>query len=46
MNCGKPVIHVTQGTVATEVDDLIAPTLQALADEDVLVVAASLWQLI
>ena len=41
MNCGKPVIHVTQGTVATEVDDLIAPTLQALADEDVLVVAAT-----
>jgi UDP:flavonoid glycosyltransferase YjiC (YdhE family) len=38
---GKPVIHVTQGTVATEADDLIVPTLQALADEDVLVVAAT-----
>jgi UDP:flavonoid glycosyltransferase YjiC (YdhE family) len=41
MNCGKPVIHVTQGTVATEADDLIVPTLQALADEDVLVVATT-----
>ncbi len=38
---GKPVVHVTQGTVATEADDLIVPTLQALADEDVLVVAAT-----
>ncbi len=38
---GKPVIHVTQGTVATSPDDLIVPTLQALADEDVLVVAAT-----
>ncbi|MBW4546683.1 MAG: glycosyltransferase [Symplocastrum torsivum CPER-KK1] len=38
---GKPVIHVTQGTVATDADDLIVPTLQALADEDVLVVAAT-----
>ncbi|MDP8963061.1 MAG: glycosyltransferase [Cyanobacteriota bacterium] len=41
MNCPKPIIHVTQGTVATEADDLIVPTLQALADEDVLVVAAT-----
>lgn len=37
----KPVIHVTQGTVATDFNDLIVPTLQALADEDVLVVAAT-----
>ena len=41
LNCGKPIIHVTQGTVATEADDLIVPTLQALANEDVLVVAAT-----
>jgi MGT family glycosyltransferase len=41
LKSGKPVIHVTQGTVATEADDLIVPTLQALADEDVLVVAAT-----
>ena len=41
LKSGKPVIHVTQGTVATEADDLIVPTLQALADEDVLIVAAT-----
>ncbi|MCU0567746.1 MAG: glycosyltransferase [Oculatellaceae cyanobacterium Prado106] len=35
----KPIILVTQGTVATNPADLIAPTLQALAQEDVLVVA-------
>lgn len=37
----KPVIHVTQGTVSTHAADLIVPTLQALADEDVLVVATT-----
>lgn len=37
----RPVIHVTQGTVATEADNLIFPTLQALADEDVLVIATT-----
>ena len=36
----RPVVLVTQGTVATEVRDLVAPTLLGLADEDVLVVAA------
>ncbi len=38
---GKPVIHVTQGTVSNKADDLIVPTIQALADEDVLVVATT-----
>jgi len=34
----RPVIHVTQGTVAnTDYEQLIAPTLRALADDDVLV---------
>jgi MGT family glycosyltransferase len=37
----KPVVLVTQGTVATNSDELIAPTLQALAQEDVLVVATT-----
>lgn len=38
----RPVIHVTQGTVAnTDYEQLIAPTLQALATEDVLVVITS-----
>jgi UDP:flavonoid glycosyltransferase YjiC (YdhE family) len=38
----RPVIHVTQGTLAnTDYEQVIAPTLRALADEDVLVVAAT-----
>lgn len=37
----KPVIHVTQGTVSTEGNDLIVPTLEALADEEVLVVVTT-----
>ena len=38
----RPVIHVTQGTVAnTDYSQAIAPTLRALADEDVLVVVAT-----
>jgi MGT family glycosyltransferase len=38
----RPVIHVTQGTVANfDYDQVIAPTLRALADEDVLVVVAT-----
>lgn len=30
----RPVVLVTQGTVATDAHDLIAPTLRALAFED------------
>ena len=38
----RPVIHVTQGTVANvDYGQAIAPTLQALADEDVLVAVAT-----
>jgi MGT family glycosyltransferase len=38
----RPVIHVTQGTVAnTDYDQVIAPTLRALAGEDVFVVVAT-----
>ncbi|KMO77156.1 glycosyl transferase [Mycolicibacterium chubuense] len=34
----RPVVHVTQGTLANlDYEQLIAPTLRALADEDVLV---------
>ncbi|MFS0701459.1 nucleotide disphospho-sugar-binding domain-containing protein [Cellulomonas sp. 179-A 4D5 NHS] len=33
-----PVVHVTQGTANVDPHDLILPTLDALADEDVLVV--------
>ncbi|GAB3933874.1 glycosyltransferase [Kribbella albertanoniae] len=36
----RPVVHVTQGTVANaDFEDLLLPTLRALAGEDVLVVA-------
>ncbi|MBW4562906.1 MAG: hypothetical protein KME32_17505 [Mojavia pulchra JT2-VF2] len=42
LNSGKVVVHVTQGTVSTEADDLIVPTIKAFAnDEDVLVVATT-----
>lgn len=38
----RPVVHVTQGTVAnTDYDQAITPTLRALADQDVLVVVAT-----
>lgn len=39
---GRPVVHVTQGTVAnTDFAELVRPTLEGLADEDVLVVATT-----
>lgn len=38
---GRPLVLVTQGTLAVESPDLVAPTLTALADEDVFVVAVS-----
>ncbi|MET0901369.1 MAG: glycosyltransferase [Mycobacterium sp.] len=38
----RPVVHVTQGTVANiDYAQAIAPTLQAMADEDVLVVVST-----
>ena len=36
----QPVVLVTQGTAATNAEQLIAPTLKALAGEDILVIAA------
>lgn len=38
---GMPVVHVTQGTVATEASQLLEPTLRGLAGERVLVVATT-----
>jgi UDP:flavonoid glycosyltransferase YjiC (YdhE family) len=36
----RPIVHVTQGTVANDdLEELLFPTIRALADEDVLVVA-------
>ena len=37
----KPIVFVTQGTVATEASNLLIPTIQALADEEMLVVATT-----
>ena len=37
----RPVVLVTQGTVATDFDDLLIPTMRGLADEDLLVVATT-----
>lgn len=37
----RPVVLATQGTIATNVAELIRPTLEALANEDVLVIATS-----
>lgn len=36
----RPVVLVTQGTVATRADELVAPAVSALAGDDVLVIAA------
>lgn len=38
---GRAVVHVTQGTQNIDPDDLIRPTLAALADRDVLVVVST-----
>jgi UDP:flavonoid glycosyltransferase YjiC (YdhE family) len=38
---GRPVVLVTQGTLATDHRQLLVPTVQALADEDVLVIATT-----
>lgn len=38
---GRTVVHVTQGTLNTDPDDLIRPALDALADADALVVVAT-----
>jgi len=41
LSSGKTVIHVTQGTLALDLNDLLIPVIKALADEDVLVVATT-----
>jgi MGT family glycosyltransferase len=41
LRSGRPVVHVTQGTVSTNVSDLVLPTIQALAKEDILLVATT-----
>jgi MGT family glycosyltransferase len=41
LRSGRPVVHVTQGTVETNADDLLKPTIRGLANENVLVVATT-----
>ncbi|MEV4538548.1 glycosyltransferase [Asanoa sp. NPDC049518] len=42
LSAGRPVVVVTQGTVATsDLTELVVPTVLALADQDVVVVAAT-----
>lgn len=41
VNSTRPVVYVTQGTWATGAEQLIVPTLKALAREDVLVIATT-----
>lgn len=41
LNGSRPVVHVTQGTVANTVPHLIAPALAGLANDDVLVVVTT-----
>ncbi|WP_323960524.1 glycosyltransferase [Arthrobacter sp. JZ12] len=42
LDSGRPVVHVTQGTVANrDYDDLIRPTIDGLANDDVLVVVTT-----
>ena len=42
LDSGRPVIHVTQGTIANkDFGQLVGPTLEALADDDVLVVVST-----
>ncbi len=42
LDAGRPVVHVTQGTVANrDFDDLVRPTIDGLAQDDVLVVVTT-----
>lgn len=41
LDAGRPVVHVSQGTIANEKPELFAPTLEGLASEDVLVVVST-----
>lgn len=41
LKSGRPVVHVTQGTIEMDFSRLLIPTLQALAEEELLVVATT-----
>jgi UDP:flavonoid glycosyltransferase YjiC (YdhE family) len=41
LDAARKIVHVTQGTLDVDADDLLKPTLAALADQDVLVVCTT-----
>ena len=41
LDAGRPVVHVTQGTIATAHEQLMVPAIQGLAEEEVLVIATT-----
>lgn len=41
LDTGRPVVHVTQGTIRTDPGELVRPVSDALADDDVLVVVTT-----
>lgn len=41
LDAGKPIVHITQGTLANTAPRLFKPALEALANEDVLVVIST-----
>lgn len=41
LSAGRPVVHVTQGSIRPDMTELVVPTLRALAGEDVLVVVTT-----
>lgn len=41
LKSGRPIVLVSQGTVATDYEKLLIPAIKALADEDVLVIATT-----
>ena len=41
LRSGRPVVHVTQGTIATDANELVLPTIRALAGEEVFLVVTT-----
>lgn len=41
LDSGRPVVHITQGTVANDAERLLLPAIRALAAEDMFVVATT-----
>lgn len=39
LDTGRPVVVVTQGTIANDISELVLPTIEALKDEEVILIA-------